>query len=82
MALCAEKWAEENEEPRVLLAPWPLLKAVAFFYSFFLSPFYYYCTWKIFRVNAFFFYFTLLYLTYWNGIFQIIFVGQDENGRI
>ena len=70
MALCAEKWAEENEEPRVLLAPWPLLKAVAFFFSFFLSlsPFYYYCTWKIFRVNAFFFYFTLLYSTWLVGM--------------
>ena len=34
------------------------------------------------RVFFFLLYFTLLYLTCWNGIFQINFVGQDENGRI
>lgn len=80
-SLCGKNGRRKTKEPRVLLAPWPLLKAVAF--SFFLSPFYYYCTWPdIPGKRVSFFYFTLLYLTYWNGIFQINFVGQDENGRI
>jgi len=64
MALCAEKWAEENEEPRVLLAPWPLLKAVAFFYSFFLSLSLLLLLYlEDIPGKRVFFYFTLLYST-------------------